>query len=755
MSIADLVRDLGNANANKTNIDGNYEGGAPLGEYQPIHGTISVSEGSGTGRDGGYGVNFYNLDSQQNLQNGTYDVILHTDTNNTIQGVIGEGFWGPDMEDKIVNIKYNDPVEGMVSKTIHIGDNTSDAVRSYTIKPHRGMMVYEGQGAPGYNYEYPDYSTQNYFGAGQGTKNIYGFNLNPDGSSTQYEDPYGFADPYYTPEKYANETYGMDMYFSDMSGDKGSLPIVGNPNRWGDKFYNGWTNTFGGSAPSRFIGGLGEGLISGVGFLAGALPYTIAETARTGSSKPIEYLGSEVAASLLTMATLPIRAYTGEATDPWREAGGIASMFVGVKAPKIIKGGIAKSGDIYRTRNLPKLKESEYIHPDAIDASKPVFPAGKNYKDIQNSFESGEVITFTPDEISGNVVGGSRKGELGMEDTGIYVAPKGKGNPYFSRKGEYDGGGFWDEIEKGIEFKWNPFEYVKDAWNKYGKTGRVYETKAKVVEPPRAVLEEPGFSAVNKWGEENLVGTGDIRHTKRSMIGQGEIRRQKFKNEETGRMEWEGGTTEYEAVIPKGYEFKKTGAKGYIEYGGRRIIIEGFELITDDGKKITRYGDETGNILDETTLKHDINTHKPYYEDKYIIDADSYIINYIPKSNYPTNGSYPVNVSYPTKSNYPTNGSYPVNVSYPTEITTSSSTSLMVFPAIQLTTPYTSAEESEANNKGKRKKKKRIDNDKKKIIIKKSKNNMAKNKRKWHVNDMDVIAKSIEKELKKYDKMFK
>ena len=70
-------------------------------------------------------------------------------------------------------------------------------------------------------------------------------------------------------------------------------------------------------------------------------------------------------------------------------------------------------------------------------------------------------------------------------------------------------------------------------------------------------------------------------------------------------------------------------------------------------------------------------------EDKYIIDADSYIINYIPKSNYPTNGSYP------------------------TEITTSSSTSLMVFPAIQLTTPYTSAEESEANNKGKRKKKKK------------------------------------------------
>ena len=177
-------------------------------------------------------------------------MILHTDTNNTIQGVIGEGFWGPDMEDKIVNIKYNDPVEGMVSKTIHIGDGTSDAVGSYTIKPHSGMMVYEGQGAPGYNYEYHGYIDKfnNQFMDYDRSRNSI---MSSDGA-------FGFINPtdMYLGSQYYGEKFGGMV--GGIFGDSGK--------NWG-----GTLGRFGGDVVGLIGGGIvgmGEGVGTSLGYAA-------------------------------------------------------------------------------------------------------------------------------------------------------------------------------------------------------------------------------------------------------------------------------------------------------------------------------------------------------------------------------------------------------------------------------------------------------------------------------------------------------
>jgi hypothetical protein len=575
MGIGDDLNDLSDLNNNNNP----YQHPSPA-IMRNIPVVINVSEGPGTGIDGGGGVIYHSGVTEDRLQDGQHVEIIEGSAEISPGYVSGGIFdcW----EDKIVDVSYN--VFGKeVHHRVHIGNNTSDSVMQYIIYP------FNPQDAPDVipedNVSVPDYTCND--------------------------------------------------FYNDFR-NQGDLPWVGSPLDWGDAIYNGVNNTLGGGWIGGFVGGVAEGLIGGAGMAIAGTGFAISKSVGTGSIDPLKWWGSTMIDGIVDTVLTPYRAYEGEDITA-RDWGNFASIFVGIKGSKVGWKGISKTGDYIRTRNLPKLPAESYIHPEAMDASKPTFPAAKNFNELKQSFEDAgnKVITFTPDEIVGNVVGDSRKGSLGMEDSGIYVAPKGSGNPYFTRKADssFSWREIYEEAKKGISIKWNPIDNLKDKWNKYGKTGRVYETQVnKVVEPPKEVLEQPGFSGVNEWGQKNLVGTGNIRFTKRSMIGQGVVKRQKYKNPETGKWDWEHGTVEYEAVIDKGYKFVDEGPTGWIQYGDRRIIVNEFSLLDKDGRKIgTGLMDENGRIVEPSKMGYDEfvgkikEDAKPYYDNKYEINLDSSI----------------------------------------------------------------------------------------------------------------------------------
>ncbi|WP_292459362.1 hypothetical protein [Methanothermococcus sp.] len=746
MGIGDDLNDLNSFNnAPMTNENGYLENN--------ITANVSVYEGPGTGGDSGAGILFCNAQTHEVLQNGTYVVKLAPGDNIFSSRATGDiDPW----EDKWVDVKYYNPIlQREENYHVHVGNNTPDAVLQFGIIPSLDVPnVISGNPNDLYSYGNVSSNIDEYFGSNSG--------------------------------------YTSDDFFSEFRS-QGDLPWVGNPLDWGDDIYNYTNNLFGGGWIGGFAGGLAEGLIAGGGMAIAGTGFAISKSVERRSFDPLKYWGETMIDGAVHTLFTPYRAYNGE-TVTSRDWGNFASIFVGVKGAKAGWKGMSKIGDRYRTRNLPKLPAENYIHPDAMDASKPVFPAAKSFNELRKSFEESgnNVITYTPNKIAGNVVGDSRKGYYGLEDSGIYVAPKGKGNPYFTRKLDYSAS--WNEIykeaKKGIDIKWNPVESFKEKWQKYGKTGRVYETQVnKVVEPPKEVLEQPGFSAVNKWGQENLVGTGNIRFTKRSMIGQGVIRRQKYKNPTTGKLSMEHGTTEYEAVIDKGYKFVDEGPVGWIPYGDRRIIVNKFSLLDEQGKKIgSGYVNKKGNMMnydefygrlkddaiyyveDKYRLNIDSSLHyiKPSYDTKY--NGNDYANSYIEDYKYPTNMDYPINTpqpanypprdltkidysiytpsDYPTPTPYPTPSpsDYPTPTPYPTP-SPSDYPMPIPHPTPTPSTYYFDSSIGYPSNNYKKKKKKK-DNENNKVKFKKYKQGAAKSKRSWYVKDLDEAFKSAEKQAK-------
>ncbi len=315
---------------------------------------------------------------------------------------------------------------------------------------------------------------------------------------------------------------------------------------------------------------------------------------------------------------------------------------------------IGKINDRINTIGLPKLNKKEYLDPEATGSN---FPCAKSFEDLKDSFKKSDytVVHLAPKKITDNTVGGSRKGDLGIEDTGLYVAPKGHGNPYFIRKNlpSTSMKDIYDNLKKGISIG---VSNTLEKWKielAYISSPRLYESKVKgVVEPPKQVLEQPGFKAVNEWGQKNLVGTGYIRYTKRSMLGFGKVKRQNYYNPIENKITKEMGTKEYEAIVDKGYKLNIHPSKGYIEWDGRRILVHDVSLVVDKSLNGTENINHINNEF--MSLGYDINNLKSsklynYDEFKNILlksEKTYYTNNEVNIMNYSSSFNNLININY-------------------------------------------------------------------------------------------------------------
>ncbi len=246
---------------------------------------IGVSEGPGTGADGGGGVIYHSGDTYDRLQNGTHVEIIEG-TAEISPGYISWGF--DNWEDKIVDISYN--ILGKeVHHHVHIGNNTSDAVMLYTINPFNpqeapGIIPENNTNVPSvssnineYYGSKPGYGYGDFFHDFSGMGDFIGdmiINNTPnwfDGQFKQYDKSReqglgntGYLPPWLLPEN----MYLGSQYYGQLIGSK-----VGG-------FVGGDTGAYWGGKGGRFvgdvIGGIGGGVAAIVEGAGNSLGYAIA-----------------------------------------------------------------------------------------------------------------------------------------------------------------------------------------------------------------------------------------------------------------------------------------------------------------------------------------------------------------------------------------------------------------------------------------------------------------------------------------------
>lgn len=204
---------------------------------------------------------------------------------------------------------------------------------------------------------------------------------------------------------------------------------------------------------------------------------------------------------------------------------------------------------------------------DVSSLETPSYTQSKGIKESVSAFEEtkGLVQTSSSAKITGNkveVVGG--KGALGLEDTGIYVNPKGRGSG--APLGVGNGGGY----------SLNPTKLVDNIFGV--PTITEFQTKG-VVRYPRSVINTEGFSGVNAFGE-SISSSGVAIITKRSELAFGEVKPKTYYNEKLGMSKIETGSAELEAVIPVGSQFVEVGNNKFTTYKGRAVKIRKTEVLS-------------------------------------------------------------------------------------------------------------------------------------------------------------------------------
>lgn len=267
-----------------------------------------------------------------------------------------------------------------------------------------------------------------------------------------------------------------------------------------------------------------------------------------------------------------------------------------VVAPKVLNVA-AKTAKVTYVKAGSKFVPAEEVFSEAALSGVEPFPLAKSVQNIKQRFlktidPEGNIYasTASPQKLKGNVAGAGPKAQANLEDPGIYVTPKGEGSP-----------AFLGVTENGVYPKnptLNPFKGAFD-------TPTVTTFKAKgIATPAKKALESAGFEAVRAFQEE-VAGSGQIVMTKRSIIGQGGVKRQLMtvtQDVETpgglsvkkGDLRIEAGTSELEAVVPEGQLFEYTpktkpgklkGFDQYTKYQGEVIAIREAELLTESGAK--------------------------------------------------------------------------------------------------------------------------------------------------------------------------
>lgn len=258
-------------------------------------------------------------------------------------------------------------------------------------------------------------------------------------------------------------------------------------------------------------------------------------------------------------------------------------------------GGTRATSDI--VKDIYVRTGSKKLAPEATFASdvltgKTNLPLSSSTSDSLRRFlgatdEQGRIIvqTSAPSKISGNIAGVGKKATGGFEDAGIYVTPKGEGSPAFLR----------------IAGESSSYIYGQNPLQGFFSVPTVTRFAVKdVVLYPRNIVTQAGFKSVSKFAEDVLAPQAKAVITKRSEIGQGSVKRQSFavdtlitdpftgKKLQAGQKVIERGTSELEAVIPVGSQFRYTpktvlgklkGFDFYTEFNGKAVAIRDTELI--------------------------------------------------------------------------------------------------------------------------------------------------------------------------------
>ena len=189
------------------------------------------------------------------------------------------------------------------------------------------------------------------------------------------------------------------------------------------------------------------------------------------------------------------------------------------------------------------------------------------------------VQTSSPAALSTNILregvaGVGKKASLGLEDSGIYVNPQGRGSAAALGVGN-------------SEYTLNPFKITRSL--KGVPTVTSFETSG-VIRYPRNVIMKAGFEGVSSF-QESVAGEGVAIITKRSELAFGEIPAQKYFNANLGRFMIESGSAELEAVIPVGTKFKieassfsgkLTGYDDFTIFQGRAVAMRRASLVFDE-----------------------------------------------------------------------------------------------------------------------------------------------------------------------------
>jgi len=294
-----------------------------------------------------------------------------------------------------------------------------------------------------------------------------------------------------------------------------------------------------------------------------------------------------------------------------------SQLLVAVASPKVsgvvnqgIIKGVAKGVKEVQFINKIEKPINEFVSPQSKFTQ---FPKAKGTQDIINKLKEADnkVITFSPQRLGRvdkatlaptsnifkgeRISGDTRKGALGLEDGGINVAPKGEGNPYFLRLQE----------TKETRYTLNPKKILESIKQEF-QTPTITEFQTKgAVRPPREVLLKPGFEAVKKFQIEEVAGTGKVVLTKRSIIGQGEIKSQSFRNiKNKNKLTKEAGTTEFEFAIPQTQKYQDKGIIGFTRVNNQKVAIRKGELIVDKKLSINNKLDDLSDINKKTNINN-------------------------------------------------------------------------------------------------------------------------------------------------------
>jgi len=246
----------------------------------------------------------------------------------------------------------------------------------------------------------------------------------------------------------------------------------------------------------------------------------------------------------------------------------------------VLTGGQAVSKTAQTISDLRITMGGKYIPPDEISANTN-YPKTSSSTETIRRFESGEdiLVHSSPNELRGSTPVVGEKGLKGFEDAGLYgtSAETGASTAFLG----VDGGGSYS-------FNLQPMRVNKP-------TISLFKTKG-VANVPDEILSQPGFKPTSSYAEKNIAPFGEVYVTKRSRIGQGEIKRQKWMVEEdivspfsdrnipAGAKLWEAGTREEELVLPLTSKFIKSknvlgSQKYYTKINGRPVQIKGYKTV--------------------------------------------------------------------------------------------------------------------------------------------------------------------------------